>query len=145
MAQRSSGFVPFQQTGVLVAEDQDRQWVEVEGILRRFGLEPVRAKTGYKAIRAAAADRPGLILLDGLLPGMHGFEVSRFIRQLDAGYRPYIVMVSGIYKTINYRNEAALKFGVDQYVLKPVSATTIALILENAGFINFAAAARAAS
>jgi DNA-binding response OmpR family regulator len=68
----------------------------------------------------AGEKRPGLILLDGLLPEMHGFEIARFIRRIDADYRPHIAIMTAIYKHTRYQNEARLKYGIDDYLIKPV-------------------------
>jgi len=84
------------------------------------GLQTLESKTAYEAIQAAAVHRPQLILLDGLLPQMHGFEVARMINALDVGYKPKIVMMTAIYKHIRYRNEARLKYGIANYLVKPI-------------------------
>jgi DNA-binding response OmpR family regulator len=49
--------------------------------------------------------RPDLILLDGLLPEMYGFKIARFIRRIDANYRPHIAIMTAIYKHMRYQNE----------------------------------------
>jgi DNA-binding response OmpR family regulator len=85
------------------------------------GFQTLEAKTAYEAIQAAAIHRPALILLDGLLPQMHGFEVARMINALDSGYQPRIVLMTAIYKHIRYRNEARLKYGIADYLVKPVA------------------------
>lgn len=116
---------------VLVVEDHDRQSVDLIDKLAAFDIEPMRARTGPEAVRIAATERPDVIFVDGLLPGMHGLEVARFIRHLDPEYRPYIAMTTAIYKNIKYRNEAILKYGVDDYLVKPVDPTAIERIVSS--------------
>ena len=111
---------------VLIAEDEKKQrWALIEQ-LDALGIVPLTASGGYEAIRIAAEERPELILLDGLLPEMHGFEVARFVRGIDRDYRPRIVLVTAIYKHTRYQSEARLKYGVDQYLVKPVTREQIA-------------------
>ena len=74
--------------------------------------------------------KPGTIVVDGLLPNMHGLEVSRFIRALEATYVPRIIIMTAIYKNIRYRNEARLKYGIDHYLVKPFSRHALAAALE---------------
>ncbi|MDQ3281123.1 MAG: response regulator [Acidobacteriota bacterium] len=107
---------------VLIAEDERklRQRL-VDQLTTNFGIAPYVATTGYEAIKLADEHRPELILLDGLLPEMHGFEVARFIRRLDDGYYPHIAIVTAIYKQVRYHNEARLKYGINDYIVKPVS------------------------
>jgi CheY-like chemotaxis protein len=93
------------------------------------GFQTLEAKTAYEAIQAAAIHRPALILLDGLLPQMHGFEVARMINALGGGYQPRIVLMTAIYKHIRYRNEARLKYGITDYLVKPVDLDQLDRIL----------------
>jgi response regulator RpfG family c-di-GMP phosphodiesterase len=123
-------------TRVLVIEDHDRQSVDLMDKLAPLDVVVTRARTGTEAIRIAAMERPDVIFVDGLLPGMHGFEVARFIRHIDASYRPYIVMTTAIYKNIKYRNEAVLKYGIDDYLVKPVAASVVENILNSYRFFQ---------
>jgi CheY-like chemotaxis protein len=89
----------------------------------------VEAATGYEAIRAAALQKPGIVVVDGLLPNMHGFEVSRFIRAAHATYAPRIIVITAVYRHIRYQNEAKLKYGIDHYLTKPVTREALAAAL----------------
>ena len=117
---------------VLIVEDERklRGWL-IDQFLA-LGVVPLVAESGYEAIRIAGEGRPAVILLDGLLPQMHGFEISRFIRRLDANYRPHIVMMTAIYKSIRYQNEARLKYGIDDYLVKPLRPETLAALVTRA-------------
>jgi CheY-like chemotaxis protein len=118
---------------VLIAEDERklRQRL-VDQLTASFGIVPFIATTGYEAIRLADEKRPQLVLLDGLLPEMHGFEVARFIRRLDPGYYPHIAMITAIYKHIRYHNEARLKYGINDYLMKPVSDSALSEVVVKA-------------
>ena len=128
----SPAFVPQIAPSVLVVEDERklRAWLVDE--FRSHGVAPLSATAGYEAIRLAAAHRPDLILLDGLLPEMHGFEIARFIRRIDSEYRPRIVMMTAIYKHLRYRNEARLKYGIDAYIVKPLDASVVSSLVASA-------------
>src|SRR5882724_9304930 len=111
---------------VLIVEDERKlRWSLIESF-RAMNIVPLTASSGYEAIRIAAESRPDLILVDGLLPEMHGFEVARFIRQIDTNYRPHIALMTAIYKHTRYQNEAKLKYGINDYLIKPVSAQLLA-------------------
>lgn len=115
---------------VLIAEDEKKQrWTLIQQ-LDALGIVPLTASGGYEAIRIAAEERPELILLDGLLPELHGFEVARFIRQLDREYRPHIAIMTAIYKHVRYQNEARLKYGIDEYLIKPLQPASLASLVE---------------
>ena len=114
---------------VLVVEDQTRQREQLVAELNALNIAPIVAVDAHDAIRKAAVRRPEVILLDGLLPGMHGFEVARFVRHIDPEYRPFIVITTAIYKAVRYENEARLKYGIDMYVMKPITSETLTRIL----------------
>ncbi len=104
----------------LVVDDDRLVRAQLNTHLGSYGFRIEESKTAYEAIQAAAIRRPSVILLDGLLPQMHGFEVARMINALDVEYKPNIVMMTAIYKHIRYRNEARLKYGITDYLVKPL-------------------------
>jgi DNA-binding response OmpR family regulator len=111
---------------VLIVEDERKlRWSLIEHF-RAIGIDALTASSGYEAIRVAGESRPDLILLDGLLPEMHGFEIARFIRRIDADYHPHIAIMTAIYKHTRYQNEARLKYGIDDYLIKPVMPQSLA-------------------
>ena len=111
---------------VLIVEDERKlRWSLIEQF-GAIGIEALTASSGYQAIRVAGESRPGLILLDGLLPEMHGFDIARFIRRIDANYHPHIAIMTAIYKHTRYQNEARLKYGIDDYLIKPVLPQSLA-------------------
>lgn len=114
---------------VLIAEDERKQRGWLIDQFLAMGIVPLVADSGYEAIRIAGESRPELILLDGLLPQMHGFEIARFIRRIDANYRPLIAIMTAIYKNIRYRNEARLKYGIDDYLVKPLQPADLATLV----------------
>jgi CheY-like chemotaxis protein len=114
---------------VLIVDDDRLVRARLIEHLGSNGFRTLESKTAYEAIQAAAQHRPQLILLDGLLPQMHGFEVARMINALDVTYKPRIVMMTAIYKHIRYRNEARLKYGIATYLVKPIRLNDLDAIL----------------
>jgi DNA-binding response OmpR family regulator len=121
-------YVPVVATlpSVLIVEDERKQRASLVETFRAMNIDAMTASGGYEAIRIASECRPDLILVDGLLPEMHGFEISRFIRTIDADYHPRIALMTAIYKHARYQNEAKLKYGVDDYLIKPVPPALLA-------------------
>jgi DNA-binding response OmpR family regulator len=88
--------------------------------LRREGYTVLTALDGEQALRRWEAERPDLVLLDGNLPKVDGFEVCRRIRH--ASETPVIMLTA--------RDEEAdvlrgLQAGADDYVTKPFSAKVL--------------------
>ena len=63
-----------------------------------------------------------MLILKTLARGgeMHGFEIARAVRALDRDYHPRIVIITGIYKSTQYQNDAQLRYGINDYLIKPV-------------------------
>jgi DNA-binding response OmpR family regulator len=115
---------------VLIVEDERKLRFWLIEQFRAMDIAPLTAGNGYEAIRIAGESRPDLILLDGLLPNMHGFEIARFVRRIDRDYRPHIALMTAIYKNVRYQNEARLKYGIDDYILKPLQPESLTALVE---------------
>ena len=82
-------------------------------------------RDGEKCIEQFKLERPDLILLDIIMPGMDGFEVARRIRQLEqAGEWTPIIFLTA--RTSDEDLERGIAVGGDDYLIKPVSETVLA-------------------
>jgi diguanylate cyclase (GGDEF)-like protein len=109
----------------LLIEDTLTSATLVSHQLRKMGIEPVLARDGEKGIELFKQERPDLILLDIIMPGMDGFEVARRIRQLEQSgeWTPIIFLTA---RTGDADLEKAISVGGDDYLIKPVSETVLA-------------------
>ena len=109
----------------LLIEDTLTSATLVSHQLRKMGIEPILARDGEKGIELFKAQRPDLILLDIIMPGMDGFEVARRIRQLekDGEWTPIIFLTA---RTSDADLEKGISVGGDDYLIKPVSETVLA-------------------
>jgi two-component system response regulator RegX3 len=101
-------------TRVLVVEDEESYREAMSSGLRREGYEVRVAADGAEGLRSFAEDPPDIVLLDVLLPGMHGTEVCRRMRQMAP---VPIVMVSAIDAELDV--VLGLELGAAGYVTKP--------------------------
>ncbi len=85
--------------------------------LRRAGYAVVTALDGEQALQTWEAERPDMVLLDGVLPRLDGFEVCRRIRQQA---RTPIILLTERYAEVEV--VGGLEAGADDYVSKPFSA-----------------------
>ncbi len=80
---------------VLVIEDDDAIRRLVSDTLAGEGLLVKEAADGYAAVELARADRPDLVVLDIMLPGLDGLTVAEQLRQLYGDELPILVMTAG--------------------------------------------------
>ncbi|HEX2086711.1 MAG TPA: response regulator transcription factor [Solirubrobacteraceae bacterium] len=100
---------------VLVVDDEPAVREALERALRADGFEPRTAADGVEAIRAQAADRADVILLDVLMPRLDGLEVCRRLR--DVGDRTPVLMLTA--RDAIGDRVAGLEAGADDYLVKP--------------------------
>jgi DNA-binding response OmpR family regulator len=101
---------------VLVVEDEPVLLETLEYNLTRQGYEVCTAADGPTALEVARKERPDLIVLDVMLPGMDGFEVCRTLRpEMSVP----ILMLTARDEEID--KVVGLEVGADDYMTKPFS------------------------
>ncbi len=103
---------------VLVVDDEPTIAEVVARYLERAGYRAQIAGDGLGAIEAAAAQRPDLVVLDLMLPGIDGLEVMRRLRELDRARIAEILLTA---KGEESDRVIGLRLGADDYVVKPFS------------------------
>src|SRR5690349_1374644 len=80
---------------VLVVEDSPPTAKLLERLLTTEGYAVIQARTGEAALEIILAERPDLVLLDLILPGIDGYAVCRLLRASPGSAMVPIVMVTG--------------------------------------------------
>ena len=68
-------------TKLLIVEDEPTLLETLKYSLERQGYDVVTASDGVRALSSAREEKPDLMILDVMLPGLDGFEVCRILRQ----------------------------------------------------------------
>lgn len=106
---------------ILLVEDSAIEREQIGQYLKEWNLEFVAAKDGSEAwSELQGTNAPNLVLLDWMLPGIDGIELSRRIRTLGAnGAYIYTVMLTA--KDRKQDLLTAMAAGADDYIAKPVN------------------------
>ncbi|HMU34511.1 MAG TPA: response regulator transcription factor [Pyrinomonadaceae bacterium] len=106
---------------ILVVEDDADIAESLEYNLQRAGFRPVIAESGEKGLHLALdkKNRPKLIILDLMLPGMSGMELCRRIRREPAVADTPIIMLTA--RSAEADRIGGLNTGADDYIVKPFS------------------------
>ena len=113
---------------VLIAEDQPDSRQLLADIMEHFqpyGVSVFVARDGTEAYDIALKERPNLILLDIMMPGMSGYDICKRIKEDPEMSDTYIIVISARFQPED-RTQAALA-GADEYVTKPYD---VSLIME---------------
>jgi CheY-like chemotaxis protein len=102
----------------LVADDDPDVRTLVAKVLEKLGCVVLQAADGRAALAQAREARPDLVVLDAMMPALHGFEVCRAIKGDPALHGARVVLCSAIYRG-TAGADARAAFGADAFVEKP--------------------------
>ena len=100
---------------ILIIEDEEsiRGFLKIN--LKRNGYEVIEADNGELGVKLALKEKPAIIILDVMLPGIDGFKVCKIIRNEDE--KVGIIML--IAKSQDLDKIMGLEYGADDYIIKP--------------------------
>ena len=110
---------PRDGTLVLVVDDSRTIVAVLRKMLLQNGYNVISASEGAEAVELARRERPDMVFLDIVMPGMNGFSALRELRRHEATRATPVIMMSG--------NEQATeqfyvqRIGADDFMKKPVS------------------------
>jgi len=118
-SQRSAGAAPGTKHKILIVEDEK----DIRDLLR-YNLESegflvVAADNGESGLKLAASERPALVILDLMLPGLSGLEVCRVLRSKDETVNLPVLILTA--RATEVDKILGLEMGADDYVTKPFS------------------------
>jgi CheY-like chemotaxis protein len=127
---------------VLVVDDEE----DIRRLLKRVlidrGYRVIEADRGTTALRLVKEHVPDLIVLDAMLPELHGFEICRRIKGSQKYGGIPIIMISAVYRGWRYAEDLKQNYGVDAYIEKPFRITEVLKAVE-AGIASKKGGARA--
>lgn len=108
---------------ILLVEDDPSAIRLVSYTLEGEGYEVLTASNGLEGLRKAREDKPDLLVLDVMLPGLDGFEVCRRLRADAETAKLPVLMLSAKAQEID--KTTGLKMGADDYLPKPADPAEI--------------------
>jgi len=106
---------------ILVAEDEELNWLFVREMLRQTGATIHRALNGREVVTKARKLAPDAILMDIKMPELSGIDAARKIRKFNASV-PIIAQTAFV---MAEEKEESIKAGCNHFVTKPLDRTTI--------------------
>jgi DNA-binding response OmpR family regulator len=103
---------------ILIVEDDPSFSRAVCHIIEKEGYDVITAANGLTGLRMAKEDKPDLLILDVMLPGLDGFEICSRLRHEPQTARLPIIMLSA--KGQETDKTTGLKVGANEYLTKPV-------------------------
>ena len=104
---------------IMVVDDDDDIRRLVATVLRKKGHEVMEAARGRQALDLVRQNPPDLIVLDAMLPEIHGFEICRKLKG-SPRYRDIpIIMISAVYRGWRYARDLKESYKADGFIEKP--------------------------
>jgi DNA-binding response OmpR family regulator len=110
---------------ILIVEDDPSFSRAINHIIQKEGYDVITAANGMSGLRMAQEEKPDLLILDVMLPGLDGIEICHRLRQNPPTATLPIIMLSA--KGQEADRTTGLKVGANEYLTKPIDR---ALLLE---------------
>ena len=108
---------------ILVVDDSPTERHFLNSLLTKQGYQIVLAENGEEAMLKARQEKPDLIIMDVVMPGLNGFQATRAIsKDEETRHIPVIVCSS---KTQETDKIWGIRQGAKEYLMKPINANEL--------------------
>lgn len=105
---------------ILVVDDSPTERYYLTDMLQKHGYEVINANSGEEGVARAKSDRPDLILMDVVMPGLNGFQATRMLsRDAETQAIPVIMCTTKGQETDRIWG---MRQGAVEYMVKPIVA-----------------------
>ncbi len=104
---------------ILIVDDEEDIRKLLKRLLTDKGHRVIEADRGLLALRMVKEHTPDLIVLDAMLPELHGFDIARRIKGSEKYGAIPIVMISAVYRGWRIAEDLKSNYGIEEYIEKP--------------------------
>jgi CheY-like chemotaxis protein len=104
---------------VLVAEHEPTVLKELETLLQSRPYRVVAARSGREALNLVRENAPDLLLIDGMLPEVHGFEICRQLKNSERFRHIPVLLVASVGLGWRFAADVKERYGADELVERP--------------------------
>ena len=104
---------------ILVVDDEEDIRTMLTRVLSARGHRVLEAESGPVALQMVKQHVPDLLILDAMLPGLHGFDVAKRLKASERYGAIPIVMISAVYRGWRVVEDLKASYGIFDYLEKP--------------------------
>jgi len=104
---------------ILIVDDEPNIVIPLQFLMEQNGYTTLVAQSGEEALEMISKERPDLILLDIMLPGVDGFEVCEIVRLNPEWRNTRVIFLTAKGRDVDIAKGMVL--GADEYITKPFS------------------------
>lgn len=112
---------------ILIAEDEELNWMFIREMLRKTGARIIRAKDGIEAVELTKEVNPDAVLMDIKMPEMNGIEATKQIRTFSAKV-PIIAQTAYV---MAEEQAESIRAGCNHFVTKPLDRTVVMELIDS--------------
>jgi DNA-binding response OmpR family regulator len=110
---------------VLAVDGDEAVLRQTHDILQARKYRVITGRTGRDALAKVRETMPDLVILDGMLPEVHGFEICRQLKSSERFRHIPVIMVSAVHTGWRFAADVKEKYGADDYMEKPLEAAEL--------------------
>ncbi|RPJ00710.1 MAG: response regulator [Candidatus Aminicenantes bacterium] len=104
---------------VLIIDYDATSLDKIAKLLKAHKFKSLTAADGQAGYAAFQAEKPDLVVIEAMLPKLHGFDLTQKISRETQGRTP-VILITSLYKGPKYRQEALNALGASEYFEKPL-------------------------
>jgi len=104
---------------ILIVDDEPNIVIPLQFLMEQNGYRALVAQSGEEALEMISKEKPELVLLDIMLPGVDGFEVCEIIRLNPEWRHTRVIFLTAKGRDVDIAKGMVL--GADEYITKPFS------------------------
>ena len=104
---------------ILIVDDEPNIVIPLQFLMEQNGYSALVAQSGEEALEMISKERPDLVLLDIMLPGVDGFEVCEIVRLNPEWRNTRVIFLTAKGRDVDIAKGMVL--GADEYITKPFS------------------------
>ncbi|HLA76119.1 MAG TPA: response regulator, partial [Vicinamibacteria bacterium] len=104
---------------ILVVDDHEQVLRLIEEILAARKYRVITARGGREALAKVREAVPDMVITDGMLPEVHGFEICRQLKTSERFRHIPVILMSGVHTGWRFAADVKEKYGADEYLEKP--------------------------
>lgn len=114
---------------VLVVDDDEAIRSLIACRIRELGYRAVSTGDPHHALMMARSRDVAVVLTDALMPHMDGRELCRSLKATEEGSSKKTIVMTSLYKSRKYADEAILHYSADAYITKPIDFSRLGELL----------------
>jgi len=104
---------------IMIVDDQEDIRKLVKRVFVEKGHRVIEADRGLLALRLVKEHVPDLLILDAMLPELHGFDIAKRLKGSEKYGSIPIIMISAAYRGWRIAEDLKQSYGIDDYIEKP--------------------------